>query len=228
MKAEPRMKLAVYDMDRTITRAPTWTPWLLHWGRRAAPWRLILLPVAALLALGYAARLYDRARLKELTQALMMGGSVTPARLDPVVAAFADRNAAGNTLAGALASIARDRADGYRIVLATASCHFYADELAARWGIADVIATANHRAADGALLARLDGPNCYGAAKLRLVQDWMRARGLDRADCHVRAYSDHVSDAPLLAWADEAIAANASPALATLAATRGWRVEDWR
>ena len=36
--------LAIYDMDRTVTRHATYTPFLLHCAMRRAPWRLLLLP----------------------------------------------------------------------------------------------------------------------------------------------------------------------------------------
>ena len=36
--------LAIYDMDRTVTKRPTYTPFLLHCAIRRAPWRLLLLP----------------------------------------------------------------------------------------------------------------------------------------------------------------------------------------
>ena len=44
----------------------------------------------------------------------------------------------------------------------------------------------------------------------------------------VRAYSDHVSDAPLFALAAEAIAVKSSRGLGQLAVERGWRIVDWR
>ena len=36
--------LAIYDMDRTVTRRATYTPFLLHCAARRAPWRLVFLP----------------------------------------------------------------------------------------------------------------------------------------------------------------------------------------
>ena len=51
--------------------------------------------------------------------------------------------------------------------------------------------------------------------------------GLEREDIHIRAYSDHVSDAPMLEFADEAIATTPSPALRKLAKQRGWEIVDW-
>ena len=41
--------LAIYDMDRTITRHATYTPFLLHCAARRAPWRLLLLPFVILI-----------------------------------------------------------------------------------------------------------------------------------------------------------------------------------
>ena len=33
-------ELAIYDMDRTITRTGTFTPFMIHAAIRLAPWRL--------------------------------------------------------------------------------------------------------------------------------------------------------------------------------------------
>jgi hypothetical protein len=58
------IELAIYDMDRTITRTGTYTPFLLHAASRLAPWRLLLAPGVAVAMLGYAARVIDRKRLE--------------------------------------------------------------------------------------------------------------------------------------------------------------------
>jgi hypothetical protein len=65
--------LAIYDMDRTITRRATYTPFLLHAALSLAPWRLLMVPLALLFTLAYAARLIDRGRLKELNYNLLVG-----------------------------------------------------------------------------------------------------------------------------------------------------------
>ena len=56
------IELAIYDMDRTITRRATYTPFLIHAAAKISPWRLALLPLSALAMLGYAVRLIDRRR----------------------------------------------------------------------------------------------------------------------------------------------------------------------
>ena len=48
---------------------------------RRAPWRLLFLPVVALSMLAYAARLIDRARLKEINHQLLLGARVHPREL---------------------------------------------------------------------------------------------------------------------------------------------------
>ncbi|MES2441736.1 MAG: HAD-IB family phosphatase [Pseudomonadota bacterium] len=222
------IQLAVYDMDKTITRDPTWTPFLIHAARARAPWRLTLLPLAGVAGLGYMLRLLDRARLKEVTHRLMIGKALPPAEMAALADAFAERVIASGVLQGALDRVATDRAEGYRLVLATASHGYYASAIAARLGFDDVVATDAARDAQGHILPKLHGENCYGAVKLRLVEAWMAQTGIRRREAFVRAYSDHVSDAPLLDWADEAFAVNAHAPLAAMAAAKGWPLLDWR
>ena len=112
-------------------------------------------------------------------------------------------------------------------MLATASYRFYVEPIAARLGFDDVIATGSVTGLDDIVHARIDGENNYGPAKLRLIQAWCAARHIDRDAVHVRFYSDHVSDAPVLEWADEPFAVNASRKLRDLAKARGWPLLDW-
>ncbi|MEG3181265.1 HAD family hydrolase [Sphingomonas sp. LT1P40] len=220
-------RLAIYDMDKTITRKATWTPFLVHAAIARAPWRLALLPLAGLAGVAYLAKAIDRSRLKEITHRLMLGRSIPPADLEKVAAAFADSVAADNIFADAVARIEADRAAGWEPVLATASHGYYAAAIAARFHIGHVIATEARRDEAGNVLAGLEGENCYGPAKLRLIEAWMAREGIARGDVQVRFYSDHVSDAPVLEWADEAYAVNAHGPLRKLAAVRGWTVLDW-
>ena len=217
--------LAIYDMDRTITRRATYTPFLIHCALRRAPWRLLLLPFVILSMLAYAAKVIDRARLKEINHRLLLGNRRHPTELKPLVDAFAAATLAGNIRPGALAAIARDKAEGRRVVMATASYRLYAAAIAEHLGFDDTIGTGSIIGLDDRVHAKIDGENCYGPAKLRMVTDWLGKSGLTRG--HVRFYSDHASDAPVFEWADEAIAVNPHDRLKRLAGTRGWRIEDW-
>ena len=53
-------EVAVYDLDRTLTDTGSWTHFIAYWLRNEAPWRVILLPLVALGALAYGARLISR------------------------------------------------------------------------------------------------------------------------------------------------------------------------
>lgn len=219
--------LAIYDMDRTVTRHATYTPFLLYCAVHRAPWRLLFLPLVAFSMLAYVARLIDRAKLKEINHHLLLGARIHPRDLIPLVESFADKQVANNVRPGARKAIARDKAEGRRLVLATASYRLYADAIAERLGFDDVIGTGSIIGLDERVHAKIAGENCYGPAKLRMIADWVEASGLKGAHGHVRFYSDHVSDRPAFEWADEPVAVNPHEKLRRLAQERGWAVEDW-
>jgi len=219
--------LAVYDMDRTVTHHGTYTPFLLHCATRRAPWRLLFLPFVLLSMLAYLARLIDRARLKEINHRLLLGGKIHPRDLKPLVESFADSQIANNIRPGAQRAITRDKNEGRRLVLATASYRLYADAMAERLGFDDVIGTGSIIGLDERVHAKIAGENCYGPAKLRMISDWVEKSGLKGAHGHVRFYSDHVSDQPAFEWSDEPVAVNPHGKLRRLAEQRGWAIEDW-
>jgi HAD superfamily hydrolase (TIGR01490 family) len=220
--------LAIYDMDRTVTRRATYTPFLVHAALHLAPWRLLLMPAVLISMLAYALKAIDRGRLKEINYRLLVGAGVAPERLEPVVESFAERQVASNILPGARAAIAADKAAGRRLVLATASYRLYAAAIARRLGFDDVIATDTETDVGGRVTARIDGSNCYGLAKRDMILAWLQREGLAREAVHIRFYSDHVSDAPSHRLADEPVAANAHRRLVRLAKTEGWEVLEWR
>ncbi len=227
MIAEMIREIAIYDMDRTITRQATFAPFLWHAALRLAPWRLLLAPLIPPLLIAYQLRWIDRARLKEMMQHIILGAHTGRAELARVAASFAEHTLAENIHLGAFKAIALDRAAGRRLVMATASYRVYVQAIADQLGFDDVIATNNLTGLDDRIIARIDGENCYGPAKLRMIHRWMSGQEIDRHSVRIRFYSDHASDAPVLEWADEAYAVNAHDKLRRLAAERGWAILDW-
>ncbi|MET0238561.1 MAG: HAD-IB family hydrolase [Sphingobium sp.] len=221
------IQIAIYDMDRTVTRHGTYSAFLIHMALAIAPWRLLLLPIVPLVMLAYVVKLIGRSRVKEINQALMMGRRVSRDAIHAHVERYADRVMAGNIRPGALAQIAADRASGARLVMASASYRLYVEPIARRLGFDHVIATDHMSQETRWLRAKIAGDNCYDVAKLRMIEAWMTHEGISRADAHVRAYSDHVSDAPMLNFADEPFAANPHPPLKKLAHVKGWPVVEW-
>ena len=220
--------LAIYDMDKTVTRRATYNGFLLHMAFNKSPWRLFLAPLLPFGLALYAMKIWDRTRLKEFSQTLLVGHRVSPDKFARYLESHAELVVGKNVYPQLHDRVAAEKAAGYRHIMATASYRLYVEAIAKRLGFDDVIATDLATNSSGHVLARIDGHNCYDAAKLDKIKAWMAASGLPRENCYIRAYSDHVSDAPLLAYADEAFATNPHQPLAEMAMANGWEILDWR
>lgn len=218
--------VAFYDLDRTILGTPTFTLFLFWAAWSDKPWRLALVPIWLLLALGYGLRLYDRSKFKPAAIRIFLGRDMSQARMARLAQKFAAWRVATDVQAGAKAAIARDRAAGYRLVMATAAPEFYAREIGAALQFDHVIASRHQRDANGDWRPELDGPNCYGSEKARQARLWLDEQ--DGQPAHIRAYSDHPSDAGLFALANEAILVGRGDKLAVLAKNNGWILHDFR
>jgi phosphoserine phosphatase len=134
-------KIAIYDMDRTVTRIGTFTPFLVFVAKRH-PLRMLLLPLYLLALIGYPLGLLGRKRLKEIGFGLILGRRVAAAKLQGLARDYAGHVLQRNFYGEARQRIAADRAEGCRLVMATASPDFYVDEIAALLGFDAVMATA--------------------------------------------------------------------------------------
>jgi len=226
-KADKAAKISIYDLDRTLLSKPTFTAFLIFAARylgkmlwwRAAIW------ICALI--GYKLRLYSRKPLKQFGLRLFVDRVIDAPLREALATDFAASVVPDDLQPGAVQAIQRDRDDGYRLVMATAAPDIYAAEIARLLDFDDVVATRHERLPDGAISHRLDGENCYGDEKLRRVFEWMQSKKLDRGQCHIRFYSDHHSDAPLLDHADEGYLIGFGRKIILTAAQRGWLAQDW-
>jgi phosphatidylglycerophosphatase C len=221
-------QIAIYDLDRTLLRKPTFTPFLLFAARRTVPWRLLLLPIWILAMIGYRLGFYGRKPLKQFGFRLLVGSSLPDKKFMPVIAEFARLRIARDYGPAAQKSVQENRQSGARIVIATAAPEIYAREIGRQMGIDDVIATQHMRMAGSpGYLARFDGENCYGTEKLRRIELWFKEQKLQRQDCIITSYSDHPSDAPMLDWSDQAVLVTRSVKLGQAAHKNGWAVLDF-
>jgi HAD superfamily phosphoserine phosphatase-like hydrolase len=216
------VKVAVYDLDRTITVHGTYTPFMLHCVTRRAPWRLVFVPVVLTAMLMYVFKLIDRRILKSWMLALLLGRCPRVAATALAGSFYDTLQNTGGIRPGALQQIAKDRADGFTLVLATASFDFYAEVIGARLGFETVVATRSVWDVQDRLVAAVDGDNCYGAAKLAMLTVAIGTAPTDRV-----FYSDHHSDAPCFAWAGNGEAVNPTPKLANMAAGLAITIVDW-
>ena len=217
-----RRTVAVFDLDRTLTRYGTFSPFLLWYAaRRPLLWPGFIPALFVGLAVLVGAIGREAAKIKLLKLFFEGADRETVRRAG---AAFVARLMRRGLRPGAQRFLSRHRAAGHFCVLATASMDFVAEALGAALQFDLVVSSRSKPGPNRTLSGDILGRNCYGEAKLDLVK---AALPMAREACFVVAYSDHASDAPLFDWADRAVAVNPKSAFEKEAQARGWPVVDW-
>lgn len=223
---EDRLAISVFDLDRTLTRRPTYSAFLIYAALRLAPLRVLLIPALVPFAIAWRLGWISRRRLKDAMHATLIGRRQSPARIAETARCFARRVLASGLYAQVRERIEAERAAGRKLAIATAAPLVYAEPIAHGLGIDLVVATNFSR--DRARLRCIYGQNCYGAQKRDRLSRTLAEAGLARSEAHIRFFSDDLSDLPTFEWADEPIAVNPSRKLEAHAVEKGWPILDWR
>lgn len=194
------MRLAVFDLDGTITRHDTLVPYLIGFLNRH-PWRWprVLSIVPALLRYAFKR---DRGGLKSaLLRATLRG--VSRPQLDEWNAHFVPRLIARGTFKQALEQIDTHRRANDKLVLMSASVDLYVPQIARELEFTETICTGVLWKGDR-LEGSLTTPNRRGAEKTRCL-DSLRSRhpGLE-----ITAYGNAASDLDHLARATHGVLIN--------------------
>jgi HAD superfamily phosphoserine phosphatase-like hydrolase len=216
-------KLAIYDLDRTITRWGTFTPFLIFVARRR-PWRFPLLLLYFLSLLAVPIKLLDGKGVKQIGFRLLIGHSIAENDMAKIAADYAAHVHRRNVYADALDRIADDKEEGCCLVIATAAPDYYAVAIGRVLGFDHVISTVHRRNGDDGYSYRIESDNCHGREKLNRIKAWF---AFARDSVEIRFYSDHHSDQPVFEWADRAFATNPNARLRVLAQERGWAIIDF-
>ena len=220
---DQRPTAVLFDLDRTITRRGTYTPFLLSVARNR-PVAYLSVPLFLAAALAYRLRWISRGRLKEIMLRRVLG-AMTRAQVRDLAQSFVENEIERRLRPGARAAIDRHRHAGHRLVLITASFDFYVEIFGQNLGFDDIVSTVADWDGQNRLTGRIAGENCYGPAKFRAL-----ARTLPdlKEKYRLHAYSDHHTDADLLTWADVGTAVNPTRRLRLLAKRHGLTIVDWR
>lgn len=105
--------------------------------------------------------------------------------------------------------------------IVSASPHSLVEPLATSLGMTGAVGTKGE-IVDGRFTGRLDGPFVYGAGKVVAIEKLASDRGYDLERCF--AYSDSVSDLPMLEAVGHPVAVNPDSDLQATARERGWPV----
>ncbi|HYH27735.1 MAG TPA: HAD family hydrolase, partial [Actinomycetota bacterium] len=126
--------------------------------------------------------------------------------------------------AEALELLREHREAGRRVFLVSSSPEEIVRPLAEHLGVQDVIAT-RVKVIDGRYTGELEF-YCYGPQKAEALRGVAEREGVDLGASY--AYSDSITDAPLLEAVGHPVAVNPDRDLRRLAAQRGWQVRDFR
>ncbi|MDE2049538.1 MAG: HAD-IB family hydrolase [Gammaproteobacteria bacterium] len=216
------MRLAVFDLDGTITRHDTLVPYALGFAARNRPWRVPALLLVLPAVLGHALGIVDRGGLKSAFIRALLGGCGRK-DLDAWTARFVEHLLRRGLFARALEAIQAHASAGDRLVLLSASTDLYVPAIAQALGFQEAVCTGVRW--DG---ERLDGnlttPNRRGEEKARCVAA-LRARfpGVQSV-----AYGNAASDLDHLKLVDRGVLVNGSAAARRAAVRAGITCTDWR
>jgi len=216
------VRLAVFDLDGTITRRDTLVPYALGFVVRQRSWRLPALLLVLPAVLGHAIGLVDRGGLKSAFIRATLGGCRRK-DLERWTATFVDRLGADGLFAQAVEAIRTHARAGDHLVLLSASTDLYVPAIGQALGFQEVICTGVSW--DGErLVGTLTTPNRRGEEKARCVAA-LRARhpGMPAA-----AYGNAASDIAHLKLVEHGVLVNGSAAARRAAARAGITCTAWR
>jgi HAD superfamily hydrolase (TIGR01490 family) len=113
---------------------------------------------------------------------------------------------------------------GHDRIVVSASPIELVSRIATALGLEGAVATRSELDDEGRYTGHLAGEFCYGAGKVIEIEKLAAERGYDLDRC--AAYSDSVSDLPMMERVGTAVAVNPDGELRELARERGWRVVE--
>lgn len=215
--------MAFYDFDGTLVSSNVVTRYAYfakhHPSKAAAFWRFgrVLLGVPLWLALDlYSRRLFNEVFFRQYRGLREDWLRATSERLFT--------NEIRPTIhPGATDLLEADRAAGYRLVLVSGALDFALAPAVRHFGFDDVIAN-RLEFNGGVATGEIAPPLLAEAAKVAAIREYCAKYNVDTA--HSKAYSDSLSDAPMLEAVGLPTAVNPDRRLRRLARERGWPVLD--
>lgn len=214
-------RLAIFDVDHTITRRSTGRR-LIQCGRRSG-----LFSTANLMSLPYHYLRYRSGNV-DVESAITALGKLegrTQAELETVARACFERHVRGDIMGEAQECIEAHVRAGDIVVFATSSLRLIVKPLADHFGVTYVLATELEFQA-AAATGRLATQPCLGDEKRDRVVALASALRMDLAAATF--YSDSHLDLPLLRVVGAPVAVNPDGRLRKEAASRGWEIVKFR
>jgi len=214
--------IAIFDLDRTLTRGGSFSPFLLMFVGENTDKMFYVFAVLFQMLL-YLLKLKTRKALKEyMLRAFMTGMSNNQVRKhsEKFVEKLEKKN---KFFADGIKAIQAHKKKGDMVVIATASMDFYVEKIARKLGADHIIATTSVWE-KGLFVPIIKGENCYGLEKARRVQAFLAKEKVAK----VWFYSDHHTDQPTFELADFRVAVNPTTKLRQIAEKNGYDIQNWK
>lgn len=219
------MVASYFDVDGTLCRTNLVQPLLFYLANQQNPVRAVTSLVGAALKspAWFGAEQVDRGAFNEL---LFQGyRGISEDRLLELADEAFDSVVRPALFKDGVSLVKRAKQAGHRVVLISGSPDFLLSRLARRIDADDVIGN-RLEIRDGIATGKIRRPLVAGPEKARLIKEHARAHGYELDRCH--AYSDSLSDLPMLSVVGRPTAVNPDFRLRALARTYRWPVLDLR
>ncbi|ABK45420.1 HAD-superfamily subfamily IB hydrolase, TIGR01490 [Magnetococcus marinus MC-1] len=161
-----------------------------------------------------------------LAFALQFLGRYPRVQLDAWLAEFIECKIAPIMQPKAQALVDKHRQQGHTLMIITATNRFLTTPIAARLGVAHLLATEVEEDAQGGFTGRSFDIPCFQQGKVTRLQRWLEENQADLTGSWF--YSDSLNDIPLLEMVDNPVAVDPDASLLKVAQQRHWPVISLR
>lgn len=187
-------KLAIFDIDYTITRKETLMEFFKYIVSKDIK-NIKFLPRALYSGAMYGIKVFDERRVKECF--LKFIENIDEAELAKLTKSFYDERISKILYKDAVDMIKKLKNEGYMVVLISASPEFYVKEFYAIKEV-DLIIGTKFAFEGGKFIRKMDGKNCKGEEKVRRLNEVLKEKNINADFKNSYMFSDSLSDKPLL------------------------------
>lgn len=187
-------KLAIFDIDYTITRKETLMEFFKYLVSKDIK-NIKFLPRALYSGFMYGIKVYDEKRVKECF--LKFIENIDEKELAILTKSFYDERLSTILYEDAVSMIKKLKNEGYMVILISASPEFYIKEFYAIKEV-DLIIGTKFIFENGKFVRKMSGNNCKGEEKVKRLEKVLKEKNIKADFKNSYMFSDSLSDKPLL------------------------------